>query len=93
VRSRARSASWVSTTLQPMDGGVCKRLRERERRLKIKRDQVFNTYFVPYTVGWKSVQPRPPPESRTRIRRTCRRRIRSRCIRGRSCRRFTTRIR
>ncbi|HUQ50898.1 MAG TPA: nuclear transport factor 2 family protein [Gammaproteobacteria bacterium] len=28
---------------------------------KIKRDQVFNTYFVPYTVGWKDVMPRPPP--------------------------------
>jgi hypothetical protein len=28
---------------------------------KIKSDHVFNTYFVPYTVGWKSVQPRPPP--------------------------------
>jgi len=27
----------------------------------IKRDQVFNTYFVPYAVGWKSAQPRPPP--------------------------------
>jgi hypothetical protein len=28
---------------------------------KIERDQVFNTYFVPYTVGWKDVVPRPPP--------------------------------
>ena len=28
---------------------------------KIKSDQVFNTYFVPYTVGWKDVMPRPPP--------------------------------
>ena len=28
---------------------------------KIKRDQVFNTYFIPYAVGWKDVQPRPPP--------------------------------
>jgi hypothetical protein len=28
---------------------------------KIKSDQVFNTYFVPYAVGWKDSQPRPPP--------------------------------
>jgi hypothetical protein len=28
---------------------------------KIERDQVFNTYFVPYAVGWKDVVPRPPP--------------------------------
>ena len=28
---------------------------------KIKRDQVFNTYFVPYTVGFKDAAPRPPP--------------------------------
>jgi hypothetical protein len=28
---------------------------------KIKHDQVFNTYFVPYTVGWKDAVPRPPP--------------------------------
>jgi hypothetical protein len=28
---------------------------------KIQRDQVFNTYFIPYAVGWKDVVPRPPP--------------------------------
>ena len=61
---------------------------------KIKRDQVFNTYFVPYTVGWKDVQPRPPPgyhgrESAGRAADASR----SRCIRARSCRRSTTRIR
>jgi hypothetical protein len=28
---------------------------------KIQHDHVFNTYFVPYTVGWKDVTPRPPP--------------------------------
>jgi hypothetical protein len=28
---------------------------------QIKWDQQLNTYFVPYTVGWKDVPPRPPP--------------------------------
>jgi hypothetical protein len=25
-------------------------------------DRVFNTYFTPYTVGWKDAAPRPPPQ-------------------------------
>ncbi len=28
---------------------------------RIKRDHTYNTYFVPYTVGWKNATPRPPP--------------------------------
>src|SRR3970282_1007267 len=28
---------------------------------KIKKDQVFNTYFAQYAVGWKDLVPRPPP--------------------------------
>jgi hypothetical protein len=28
---------------------------------KIKKDQQLNTYFAPYAVGWKDLQPRPPP--------------------------------
>jgi len=28
---------------------------------KLKKDQVFNTYFVPYDVGWKNSPPRPAP--------------------------------
>jgi hypothetical protein len=28
---------------------------------KIQRDQVFNTYFVPYAVGWRDATFRPPP--------------------------------
>jgi hypothetical protein len=28
---------------------------------QIKHDQVFNTYFVPYDVGWKTVPERDPP--------------------------------
>ena len=62
VRSRAlsimgnwqRSSQWMGGVYENefvKEGGVW----------KIKRDQVFNTYFIPYTVGWKDVQPRPPP--------------------------------
>jgi hypothetical protein len=62
MRSRAlsimgnweRSSQWM--------GGVYENDYIKENGVwKIKRDQVFNTYFVPYTVGWKDVQPRPPP--------------------------------
>ena len=28
---------------------------------KFQHDQVFNTYFTQYDVGWKDLQPRPPP--------------------------------
>jgi hypothetical protein len=28
---------------------------------KLKRDQVFNTYFINYAEGWKNNQPRQPP--------------------------------
>ena len=28
---------------------------------KIKKDQVFNTYFAPYDIGWKDLPPRDPP--------------------------------
>jgi hypothetical protein len=28
---------------------------------KFQHDQVFNTYFTPFDVGWKDLQPRPPP--------------------------------
>ena len=62
VRSRAlsimgnwqRSSQWM--------GGVYENDFVKENGVwKIARDQVFNTYFIPYTVGWKDVQPRPPP--------------------------------
>jgi len=62
VRSRAlsimgnwqRNSQWMGGVYENdfvKEGGVW----------KIKRDQVFNTYFIPYTVGWKDVTPRPPP--------------------------------
>jgi hypothetical protein len=62
MRSRAlsimgnweRSSQWM--------GGVYENDFVKEDGVwKIKRDQVFNTYFIPYTVGWKDVVPRPPP--------------------------------
>jgi hypothetical protein len=28
---------------------------------KLKKDQVFNTYFINYAEGWKNNQPRDPP--------------------------------
>lgn len=28
---------------------------------KIEKDQVFNTYFAPYDIGWKNPPPRDPP--------------------------------
>ncbi len=62
VRSRAlsimgnwqRNSQWMGGVYENdfvKEGGVW----------KIKRDQVFNTYFIPYAVGWKDVQARPPP--------------------------------
>jgi hypothetical protein len=30
---------------------------------KFSKDQVFNTYFTPYAVGWKDLTPRPPPQA------------------------------
>jgi hypothetical protein len=62
MRSRAlsimgqweRSSQWM--------GGVYENEYVKENGVwKIAKDQVFNTYFVPYTVGWKDVMPRPPP--------------------------------
>jgi hypothetical protein len=62
LRSRAlsimgnweRSSQWM--------GGVYENDYVKQNGVwKIERDQVFNTYFVPYTVGWKDVTPRPPP--------------------------------
>ena len=62
MRSRAlsimgnwqRSSQWM--------GGIYENDYVKEDGVwKIARDQVFNTYFVPYTVGWKDVMPRPPP--------------------------------
>jgi hypothetical protein len=62
MRSRAlsimgqyeRNAQWM--------GGVYENEYVKEDGVwKIKHDQVFNTYFAPYAVGWKDLKPRPPP--------------------------------
>ncbi len=62
MRSRALSIMGQYERYSQWMGGVYENDYVKEDGVwKIKRDQVFNTYFVPYTVGWKSVQPRPPP--------------------------------
>ncbi len=62
MRSRALSIMGQYERYSQWMGGVYENDYVKENGVwKIKRDQVFNTYFVPYTVGWKTVQPRPPP--------------------------------
>jgi hypothetical protein len=62
MRSRALSIMGQYERYAQWMGGVYENDYIKEDGIwKIKRDQVFNTYFVPYAVGWKSVQPRPPP--------------------------------
>jgi hypothetical protein len=62
VRSRALSIMGQWQRYSQWMGGVYENDFVKEDGVwKIARDQVFNTYFVPYTVGWKDVTPRPPP--------------------------------
>jgi hypothetical protein len=62
MRSRALSIMGQYERYSQWMGGVYENDYVKENGVwKIARDQVFNTYFVPYTVGWKSSQPRPPP--------------------------------
>jgi hypothetical protein len=62
VRSRALSIMGQWERYSQWMGGVYENDFVKEDGVwKIQRDQVFNTYFVPYTVGWKDVTPRPPP--------------------------------
>jgi hypothetical protein len=62
MRSRALSIMGQWERYSQFMGGVYENDYVKENGVwKIKHDQVFNTYFVPYTVGWKTVQPRPPP--------------------------------
>jgi hypothetical protein len=62
MRSRALSIMGQWERYSQWMGGVYENDYVKENGVwKIKHDQVFNTYFVPYTVGWKSVMPRPPP--------------------------------
>jgi hypothetical protein len=62
LRSRALSIMGNWQRNSQWMGGVYENEFVKENGVwKIKSDQVFNTYFIPYTVGWKDVQPRPPP--------------------------------
>ena len=62
MRSRALSIMGQWQRYSQWMGGVYENEYVKENGVwKIKHDQVFNTYFVPYTVGWKTVMPRPPP--------------------------------
>jgi hypothetical protein len=62
MRSRALSIMGQYERYSQWMGGVYENEYVKENGVwKIKKDQVFNTYFVPYTVGWKDVMPRPPP--------------------------------
>jgi hypothetical protein len=62
MRSRALSIMGQYERYAQWMGGVYENEYVKEDGVwKIKHDQVFNTYFVPYAVGWKSVQARPPP--------------------------------
>jgi SnoaL-like domain len=62
MRSRALSIMGQYERYAQWMGGVYENEYVKENGVwKIKHDQVFNTYFTPYAVGWKDVQPRPPP--------------------------------
>ncbi len=62
MRSRALSIMGQWERYSQWMGGVYENEYVKENGVwKMEKDQVFNTYFVPYTVGWKDVQPRPPP--------------------------------
>ena len=62
MRSRALSIMGNWQRNSQWMGGVYENEYVKENGVwRIKSDQVFNTYFVPYTVGFKDVQPRPPP--------------------------------
>jgi hypothetical protein len=62
MRSRALSIMGQWERYSQWMGGVYENDYIKEDGVwKIKHDQVFNTYFVPYTVGWKTVMQRPPP--------------------------------
>jgi hypothetical protein len=62
MRSRALSIMGQWQRYSQWMGGVYENEYVKDNGVwKIKHDQVFNTYFVPYTLGWKAVQPRSPP--------------------------------
>jgi hypothetical protein len=62
LRSRAFSIMGRYGVYSMWMGGVYENTFVKEDGVwKIHTDRVFNTYFVPYALGWKSAMPRPPP--------------------------------
>jgi hypothetical protein len=62
IRSRAFSIMGESGNYSMWMGGVYENTFVKEDGVwKIKSDRVFNTYFIPYSVGFKDAVPRPPP--------------------------------
>ena len=62
MRSRAFSIMGEHETYSMWMGGVYEnRFVKEEGIWKLYKDQVFNTYFVPYSLGWKDAPRRPPP--------------------------------
>ncbi len=61
-RSRAFSMMGEHGNYAMFMGGVYEnRLVKEDGVWKFRWDQVFNTYFVPYALGWRDAVPRPPP--------------------------------
>jgi hypothetical protein len=62
MRSRAFSIMGQYERYAQWMGGVYENDYVKENGVwKLKRDQQLNTYFVPYALGWRDAQPRPPP--------------------------------
>jgi hypothetical protein len=62
MRSRALSIMGQWERYAQWMGGTYENEYVKENGVwKIKKDQQLNTYFAPYAVGWKDLQPRPPP--------------------------------
>ena len=62
MRSRAFSIMGEYDSYSMWMGGVYENDFVKQQGVwQIQRDQVFNTYFIQYPVGWKDVAPRPPP--------------------------------
>ena len=62
IRSRAFSIMGEAGNYSMWMGGVYENTFVKEDGIwRIKSDRVFNTYFIPYAVGFKDAVPRPPP--------------------------------
>lgn len=62
MRSRAFSIMGEHGDYGMWMGGVYENeFVKRDGIWKLRKDQVFNTYFVPYETGWKDAPPREPP--------------------------------